>query len=526
MIVPGAEINSLQRVLDDFCVITGCPVGIFDKVGNVLMSCSSHELLEIVPGVNPNFFQECAHCLVKISHDIQKGKTWVFKNCEQGFFTTAAPVIVNGRHICNVALAHFILADENTGARGMAYLSRPRAERIVGMIAETLSTYVIRHYNILSDEDAWMLPLMPAKKDVTLAAGLDMKTALEELEESQRALRYSEARYRTLVANIPAIVYRCEIKPPWYMNYISEPILQMTGYNQEDFYLGGKVTYASLVHPEDMSIVTSEIDDSYKEKRLYEMEYRIIDINGSVHWVFERGRFFVDDYGKPLYLDGVIMDITGIKQTKTELLHALNEREYLVKEIHHRVKNNLQAIILLIDKQSEAIPEEYRHFLIVLKNQAYTMALIYDQLNKTRKLSKIEMSSYMEELSLNVASTFPGSERILITVESPDIWMDVNLAMPCAMILNELITNTYKYAFPPDCSGDCHLLIKLALEDDQYILTVRDNGVGINPDQQINIRQNSGTILMKLWAEHQMGGTFKQENNSGTVTTVTFPLRK
>ncbi len=528
LLVPGAEINSVQRMLNDFCILTACAVAIFDTKGKIVMHAGITEMQQSIPGLTKDIFAECGLCCVDLAQEISVENTLVLSPCPNGLYSAAAPVIVNGRHVFNVLLGHFNTENsslqQSPCSETAPMVPAMRAKRIIAMLAETMANYVLKHNNL--PENDWVLGANRTTESTAQLEDIDFLSAIKELKESKVALEKSETRYRALVANIPAVVYRCEISPPWYMNYISEPILTLTGYNQEDFYIGGRVTYGQLVHPDDMAKVVEEIDKSFTERRLYEMEYRIIDINGCVHWVFERGRFFVDEFGAPLYLDGVIMNISETMEAKAQLQSAFDEREVLVKEIHHRVKNNLQAIIHLIDKQAEALPKDYRIHLDVLKSQAYTMALIYDQLNKTKKLSKIEMFSYFEELALNVGSTFNQADRVLITVESDEIWMDVSQAMPCAMIVNELIINTYKHAFPASHQGDCHLLIRLAKENHKYTLTVRDNGVGVNMENSNKNADSSGMVLMKLWAEHQLGGTFKQYNQQGLVTEVSFLNRK
>lgn len=222
----------------------------------------------------------------------------------------------------------------------------------------------------------------------------------------------------------------------------------------------------------------------------------------------------------------VFVDITQSKIIQEELKTACEEREVLLKEVHHRVKNNLQAIILLIEKQLDVIPaDESKHFLIGLKNQAYTMALIYDQLNSSKKLSKIEMFHFFEELSSNVGFSLGRVGSFITTIEVADVWMDVNLATPCALIVNELITNVYKYAFPVD-NKENHLLIKLKKVEETYFLTVKDNGCGLPEDFDAENLQSSGLKLVSLWATHQLGGNFQIIGNKGVEVQISFPDRK
>jgi len=660
-LIKGSDIDALQRMINNFSTLTGYCIVLLDRKGSVTIR-SENEL------AGKGFDEKNDHLCFnqgterhKLAGELLRARGPVLKRCNNGLNYIAIPVRLKGNMFGSIMLSHFRLisgkSEELNVKSGEPGLSEDRARRIIGLLADTLSKGLLEHIEHIEKLKIDFDPLsltVPQVPDWMMnsepVSEVSAVEALIRLEQVQAALKSSEARYRTLVANIPATVYRCEISPPWYMHYISDAITLITGYAPEDFYRGGKKTYADIIHADDLQLVIDAIQNSLQEEAHYEVEYRIIDVNGAIHWVFERGRYYLDEHRCPLYLDGVIMDITEKRRSQKEKLEiemqfkeifdhmlegvalheliydeqgnqidyiirnmnpsyaellnlkpeetinhrasevfpsnglpylsvvsevlrtgvpitiedyfvqlnkylhisifslepghfttvlldithlheiqnqlqsALDEKEVLIKEVHHRVKNNLQSIIHLIENQMDVVKDKQSKMAFLeLKNQAYTMALVYDQLNRAKQLSKIEMKHYLEELTMSISEAFHRSDAILATVESDEIWMDVSLAMPCAMIMNELITNVHKYAFPPGTPGDHHLWIRLLKKEHHYELFVRDNGVGTSQPLELDKLTSSGLQLVKLWVVHQLGGVLLINGQGGFTIEISFP---
>ena len=162
---------------------------------------------------------------------------------------------------------------------------------------------------------------------------------LEEIEAvraAQAAVVAGEERFRTLVGNIPGIVYRCQPLAPWRVEYISEPIEEISGYARHQF-LTGELAYGSLIHPEDIARVDGEVRRRVEAGQAFAVEYRLIDKGGGVHHMFEKGTAVYGEGGAPLWLDGVILDLTEHKKVERTLL----ERELLLRSI---IENTSDAI--------------------------------------------------------------------------------------------------------------------------------------------------------------------------------------
>jgi two-component sensor histidine kinase len=214
-----------------------------------------------------------------------------------------------------------------------------------------------------------------------------------------------------------------------------------------------------------------------------------------------------------------------LEQKQQEKDKLLAEKEWLLKEIHHRVKNNLQIVMSLLNSQTAYIDNEPALTAIHdSQHRVHAMSLIHQKLYNTDNVSTIDMSFYIRELASYLAESFNTSQRIRFGYQIEPIDMDVSQAVPLGLIINEAITNAIKYAFPDDRHG----MISISLArtaPDRCLLTISDNGIGIPPDH-INKKTGSlGMTLMKGLSE-DLEGSISIENNQGTVIQLSFPYER
>ena len=282
---------------------------------------------------------------------------------------------------------------------------------------------------------------------------------------------------------------------------------------------------AAAIHPEDRPAVEASNLSVIKDKKPVPLEYRVIRQDGTVRAVWaEVGELVLDENGSPAFLTGIVQDITERKKADEKLKATLEVKETLLREVHHRVKNNLQAIIALMQMQSGQITDpDMRQFLQELEGQARTMALVYEQLYQSENLAHVAMDSYLKYLADNILDMFGSQRNITLKLEVDPLSMDVSQAMPCGLIVNELVTNTFKYAFPPDFEGQAQIEIGLHQEADTYHLKVGDNGMGLPVEMGDQASGGGlGLRLVRMWATHQLGGTLVVSRKNGTTFDITF----
>jgi two-component sensor histidine kinase len=217
-------------------------------------------------------------------------------------------------------------------------------------------------------------------------------------------------------------------------------------------------------------------------------------------------------------------EIADRKRIEQQLRCALQEKDVLLKEIHHRVKNNLQMISSLLYFQAQNT-EDVR-FLEVLqesRNRIKSIAIVHEQLYQAENLAKIEFDSYLRSLTSYLFHVWAvNTETIGLRITAEKIILTVETAIPCALVLNELVTNVLKHAFPNGRSGE--LRIDFHEDGAQVLLRVSDDGTGMPHDLDISQVESLGLSLVMDLVTKQLHGHVELDRTHGTQFTITFPI--
>jgi len=222
-----------------------------------------------------------------------------------------------------------------------------------------------------------------------------------------------------------------------------------------------------------------------------------------------------------LFLAGLLYYLYNSKQKNNkQLTNLLNEKDWLLKEIHHRVKNNLQTVLSLLESQSRNLSSEASHALMESQNRVYAMSLIHKKLYQSGDVSSINMEDYLRELVQHLRDGLSSSNKIRYTLHVDPIELDVSQAVPIGLIVNEALTNAIKYAFT-EANENNEINISLTTVDDGKItLHIADNGVGI-PQVNKNSPEGLGLKLMRGLTE-DIDGTFSIETVNGVTIAIGF----
>jgi two-component sensor histidine kinase len=209
------------------------------------------------------------------------------------------------------------------------------------------------------------------------------------------------------------------------------------------------------------------------------------------------------------------------ERARQKLERSLDEQLVLLREVHHRVKNNLQAIIHLMEMERERIADPAaRSLLDGLRERARTMALVYEQLYQSPSVARVDMEPYLQALGERLQALLSAGRRITVDIRAAGATLDVAQAMPCGLIVNELLTNAFKHAFPPGVKDHGRITVELTQTAGTVRLTVADDGAGMpegGPSQGA-----LGLQLVSLWATHQLGGRLTVRSDGGTAFVVEF----
>ena len=215
-------------------------------------------------------------------------------------------------------------------------------------------------------------------------------------------------------------------------------------------------------------------------------------------------------------------DITEKKKAKQKLTTSLNEKETLLKEVHHRVKNNMQIISSLLSLQSrQATDPETQQVIEECRGRVKTMALIHEKLYKSHNLGSIDFADYLRDLTADLnRSRQSDNTKIKINIQAEHIYLPVDTAIPCGLIINELVTNALKHGFPDKTPGEIEIYLGKKNED-KLCLTVRDNGRGLPPDLDLKKTETLGLTLVANLAK-QLNATLEYQSHDGFECTFTL----
>ena len=217
----------------------------------------------------------------------------------------------------------------------------------------------------------------------------------------------------------------------------------------------------------------------------------------------------------------------GIRQSKRQveeqLKASLKEKEVLLQEIHHRVKNNMQIISSLFNLQSRLIKDnKMAEIFKSCQNRVRSMALIHEKLYKSEDFARVNLAEYVELLSTHLLRSYGiNPDVIQINIDIKDIFLDINTAIPCSLIINELVSNSLKHAFPGDKKGKINITIH-SLNKKEVELIVSDDGVGLPEDVDFRGKESLGLHMVNILANDQLHGSIKLDRNKGTSFRIQF----
>jgi PAS domain S-box-containing protein len=216
-------------------------------------------------------------------------------------------------------------------------------------------------------------------------------------------------------------------------------------------------------------------------------------------------------------------DITERKRAEEYVATSLKEKEVLLKEVHHRVKNNLQIVSSLLNLQAQNVrDEETRQLFRESQSRIHSIAMIHERLCQSGDLSRIQVGEYVQSLTTHLVHSFGvDPSRVQVRTSIAESVLGIDIAVPCALLINELVANALRHAFPGDRRGE----VKVELQNgrvDELVLTVGDNGVGMPPDVDVKAGRSLGLELVSTLTE-QLEGRLELERNGGTQFRITFP---
>ena len=348
--------------------------------------------------------------------------------------------------------------------------------------------------------------------------------ALREVEErverkrADEALRESERKYHALAELSPVGIFRTDAEGD--CTYINERWQKITGLTLEEAL--GKGWVQSL-HPDDRNRISEEWYQAVREHRPFKSEYRFLNRDGTTTWVLGQAIIERTNSERVANYIGTITDITERKHAEEQLKESLREKEILLREIHHRVKNNMQVISSLLMLQEELSEDEkVIEMLKDSQNRIISMALIHEKLYRSENFSRIDLKEYIDDLVSGLFQSYGISEdKVALNINAENVLLGIDSAIPCGLIINELVSNSLKHAFPEYESGEINILIH-STDEDMIELSIGDNGIGIPEDLDFRKTESLGLRIVNVLVDNQLHGEITLNRARGTEFKIQF----
>lgn len=356
-------------------------------------------------------------------------------------------------------------------------------------------------------------------------APLDTHQVLTIVRDVTEQKQAEEERFiRKIAEAVPHTMYVYDLDEERYV-YINHQARQNFGYAPEEIMQMGSAFFANHLHNDDLARFPELVArwDSASDGQIFETEYQLRHPNGEWHWFAGRDTvFFRKPDGHVRQIIGTAHDITDYKRAQQQILTALKEKEALLKEVHHRVKNNLQIISSLLNLQAAQIRDSaVLQIFIETKNRVRSMALLHETLYSTENLARIDFARYVGSLCAHLFRSYGvDTQRISLQTAIASVSLDLDQAIPCGLIINELVSNAVKYAFPDHRAGTIWVALQ-PQTNQQYQLCVRDNGVGLPVDLDLT-RTNSLGLRLVHDLTLQLNGRLTITRTEGATFTIFF----
>jgi PAS domain S-box-containing protein len=388
------------------------------------------------------------------------------------------------------------------------------------------------------------LPLLPILEEALLDALLltlillpllffliykPLRLYLTEREKAMEALRRSEKRFRDITENTVEWIWEVDTQGKY--TYASPVVEKILGYKSEEVLMKH---FYDLFHPEDREELKAKAFEIFAAKVPFqEFINRNMHKEGNIVWLSTSGIPILDEAGKLLGYRGSDINITERKKAEDKIQASLKEKEVLLQEIHHRVKNNMQIISSLLRLQSRQTDEKKEvDMLLESQNRIRSMALIHEKLYQSEDLAHVDFNEYIRDLTKGLFRSYrAGTDKIVFRADLEDALIGIDTAIPCGLIVNELVSNALKHAFPGGRKGEIQIGFRRIgdLESgiqhensEMFELKVRDNGIGMPQDMDFRNTESLGLRLVSTLSENQLQGAIHLTGRGGTEFQIRF----
>ena len=349
---------------------------------------------------------------------------------------------------------------------------------------------------------------------------LSITRDITERKKAEKSLKESERKYRDLTELLPQTVFETDLNGN--ITFVNRIGYQIFGYTPEELNKG--INMIQILVSEDHTRAMKNNQRILNGERLPFGEFTALKKDGTTFQILVNTNPIIQE-DKIIGLRGILVDITELKNAENKIKASLKDKEVLLKEVHHRVKNNMQIISSLLNLQIDYLNDEDAvNILKESQNRVKSMAMIHEKLYLSKDLTKINFGDYIQSLVSNLFYSYNVKEdHIKPILNIKDVNLNIDTAIPCGLILTELISNCLKYAFPNQMKGEIIIILKSV--EDKFELVISDNGIGLPANVNFNNIKTLGILLVKSLTE-QIDGKISIHRKNGTQFKIIFKEMK
>lgn len=532
------KIDELQSLCERFTRLTGFASAILDMEGNVLVAGGWQEVCTRFHRSTPETSTKCRESDTALSSMVGAGEKYSIYRCKNGLIDAAVPIFIGDSRMGTLYTGQFLFEppdmeffrrqaavlgfDEESyldAVRKIPVVTEEQVRRAMDFLCELaamvggmgLATRNLARANQDLLEHKERLERLVLERTAELARMNDeLRLDILERRRVEDALRMSEFCIEKAAMSIT------RIGPDGNVLYANEQACRLLGYTREEMCSMSVLDFDDCFTREGWLAHRMKVYAS--GSRTFETRHRrkdgaVFPVEVTVNYLEYQGAEFSFSFAQ---------DISERKQAEEKIRTSLHEKEVLLREIHHRVKNNLQVVSNLLELQSEHITDErMRSFFQESQERIRSMALIHEKLYQKRDYRCIDFGDYLESLSHYLLHCYQNEAGLIsLKVEADKVDVAVDEAIPLGLIVNELLSNSLKHAFPPGGKGAISIRC-LSRGDGRISLTVADDGTGLPCGVDFRNTETLGLQLVTLLVR-QLRGQIAMESNGGACFEITF----
>lgn len=349
---------------------------------------------------------------------------------------------------------------------------------------------------------------------------------ITERKERQKELESIRKRLEMMAKNIDQAFFLMKADHSEIL-YFNQATIDLYGISPGELYSDPLAWTKNVVQEDFKDIIEPYLSRVTKNKfkKPVTLEYKIENTGEDIKYLKNR-LYPVENNGELEHIIGVSEDITEEKQAKKKLENSLREKETLLSEVHHRVKNNLFLIISILDMQQlQSENPELKKALIKSTNRIHSMALIHQKIYGGGSIKELDFAEYIQELVNNLMNSFQlPDQNIEVEYKVDSAPMDLDQIIPCGLVVNELVSNAFQHGFDKKKEGK--LWVTYGLDEGEYIIVIENNGRPLPFEFEITEDSSLGLKLVKKLVCNQLGGNIEIKNDQKVVFDISFPAER